>query len=51
MEWARETMAAYKVPRQVEFLDVLPKSGTGKIMWRVLQEQEAAKTQNLGTSQ
>jgi fatty-acyl-CoA synthase len=44
IEWARENMAAYKVPRQVEFLDVLPKSGTGKIMWRVLQEQEAARS-------
>jgi fatty-acyl-CoA synthase len=38
--WARERMAAYKYPRQVEFVDALPKSGTGKILWRVLQEQE-----------
>ncbi|HUL64349.1 MAG TPA: long-chain fatty acid--CoA ligase [Burkholderiaceae bacterium] len=40
--WAREHMAAYKVPRLVEFVDELPKSGTGKVMWRVLQEREAA---------
>jgi len=33
-------MAAYKVPRIVQFLEVLPKSGTGKIMWRELQELE-----------
>jgi fatty-acyl-CoA synthase len=39
--WAREHMAAYKVPRQVEFIDALPKSGSGKIMWRLLQEREA----------
>lgn len=39
--WAREHMAAYKVPRQVEFIDALPKSGAGKIMWRLLQEREA----------
>ena len=39
--WAREHMAAYKVPRQVQFVDVLPKSGSGKIMWRLLQDLEA----------
>ena len=33
-------MAAYKAPRIVGFVDALPKSGTGKIMWRALQEQE-----------
>ena len=38
--WAREKMAAYKVPRVVEFVDSLPKSGSGKVMWRMLQEQE-----------
>jgi fatty-acyl-CoA synthase len=38
--WAREHMAAYKVPRTVEFADALPKSGSGKVMWRLLQEQE-----------
>ncbi|MBK9133955.1 MAG: long-chain fatty acid--CoA ligase [Betaproteobacteria bacterium] len=38
--WAREHMAAYKVPRIVEFTDALPKSGSGKVMWRVLQERE-----------
>jgi fatty-acyl-CoA synthase len=41
--WAREHMAAYKVPRLVEFVDELPKSGTGKVMWRTLQEREAAR--------
>ncbi len=41
--WAREHMAAYKVPRQVAFADALPKSGSGKVMWRLLQEAELAK--------
>lgn len=41
--WAREHMAAYKAPRIVEFVDALPKSGSGKILWRQLQEQEAAR--------
>jgi fatty-acyl-CoA synthase len=40
--WCRRHMAAYKVPRQVEFLDALPRSGTGKIQWRTLQEKEWA---------
>ena len=38
--WCREHMAAYKVPRIVSFVDALPKSGSGKVMWRVLQESE-----------
>ncbi|HNB42753.1 MAG TPA: AMP-binding protein, partial [Burkholderiaceae bacterium] len=38
--WSREHMAAYKVPRLVEFADALPKSGSGKVMWRLLQEKE-----------
>jgi fatty-acyl-CoA synthase len=33
-------MAAYKVPRFWEFVAALPKSASGKILWRVLQEQE-----------
>jgi len=40
VSWSREHMAAYKVPRMVQFVDALPRSGTGKIQWRTLQEQE-----------
>ena len=40
IDWAREHMAAYKVPRLVEFADSLPKSGSGKVMWRLLQDRE-----------
>jgi fatty-acyl-CoA synthase len=39
-DWARGVMSAYKVPRVVEFTEALPKSGSGKIMWRELQERE-----------
>jgi fatty-acyl-CoA synthase len=42
MAWARENMAAYKVPRIVQFVDSLPKSATGKVMWRALQDKEVA---------
>ena len=38
--WARENMAAFKVPRVVEFVEALPKTATGKIFWRKLQEDE-----------
>ena len=41
IDWARGHMAAYKVPRLIEFVDSLPKSGAGKVMWRLLQEREA----------
>ncbi|HTV95685.1 MAG TPA: long-chain fatty acid--CoA ligase [Steroidobacteraceae bacterium] len=40
--WCRQNMAVYKAPRIVEFVDSLPKSGSGKIQWRELQEREAA---------
>jgi fatty-acyl-CoA synthase len=39
--WCRENMAVYKAPRLVQFVDALPKSGSGKVMWRSLQEAEA----------
>ncbi len=40
VDWARAQMAAYKVPRTVEFVDSLPKSATGKVLWRQLQDAE-----------
>jgi len=40
--WCRETMAVYKAPRFVEFVAELPKSNTGKILWRELQQRENA---------
>ncbi len=43
IQWAKERMAAYKYPRKVEFVDALPKSPVGKILWRDLQEAENRK--------
>ena len=43
VDWAHANMAAYKSPRIVEFAETLPKSATGKVMWRALQEKENAK--------
>ena len=40
----RENLAAYKVPKLVEFRDELPKSAVGKLLKRVLAEEERRKT-------
>ena len=42
IDWCRENMAVYKVPRIVQLVPALPKSGSGKVMWRALQESELA---------
>ena len=42
--WSRAQMAAYKSPRIVEFVESLPKSGSGKVQWRELQQREADRT-------
>jgi len=39
----RQHLAAYKVPRQVEFRDQLPKTMVGKALRRVLREESAGK--------
>jgi fatty-acyl-CoA synthase len=38
--WCRESMAVYKAPKVVQFVAELPKSNTGKVLWRELQERE-----------
>lgn len=43
ISWARDQMAVYKVPRVVEFIEALPKSPSGKVLWRELQELEDKK--------
>lgn len=47
IDWSRERMAVYKAPRLVQFVDNLPKSGTGKILWRELQEAQRSTPQTL----
>lgn len=46
IEWCKTHMAAYKYPRSIEFVDSLPKSATGKVMWRALQEQESVRARS-----
>jgi fatty-acyl-CoA synthase len=40
ISWAKTQMAAYKVPRKIEFIEALPRTPSGKLMWRALQERE-----------
>jgi fatty-acyl-CoA synthase len=40
IDWAHEHMAAYKSPRIVQVVPSLPRSGSGKVMWRELQQRE-----------
>jgi long-chain acyl-CoA synthetase len=44
-DFARERLAAYKVPRLVEFRDELPKTMIGKVLRRKLVEEEQAKVE------
>jgi acyl-CoA synthetase (AMP-forming)/AMP-acid ligase II len=37
-DFAREHLARYKAPRSVDFVDEIPKTGTGKILKRVLRD-------------
>ena len=41
--FCREKLAAYKAPKLVEFRSELPKSAVGKILRKVLRDEEAAK--------
>jgi long-chain acyl-CoA synthetase len=43
--YCRQNLAAYKVPRKYEFREVLPKTIVGKILKRVLIEEEKEKKQ------
>ncbi|GGL00769.1 long-chain-fatty-acid--CoA ligase [Deinococcus radiotolerans] len=41
--WARTQMSTYKVPRDWQFVESLPRSPTGKVAWRQLQEAARAQ--------
>jgi long-chain acyl-CoA synthetase len=43
IEYCRKELAAYKIPRQIEFRDELPKSAMLKVLRRELRDQERAK--------
>ncbi len=43
IDFCKECMTGYKVPKIIEFRDELPKSNVGKILRRVLKDEEKAK--------
>ena len=46
LDWCKESMSAYKRPRFVEFRQELPKSAAGKLLRRILVDEEREKTVN-----
>ena len=44
IKYAKEHLASYKVPKIVEFRDDLPKSPVGKVLRRVLKEEEIGRS-------
>ena len=43
INFCKEKLAAYKVPKSVEFRDSLPKSAIGKVLRKILRAEEEAK--------
>jgi acyl-coenzyme A synthetase/AMP-(fatty) acid ligase len=40
-DWVKQNLARYKVPREIVFLDELPRNSTGKILKRELAEKDS----------
>ena len=40
LAWCKENMTHYKVPRQIEFIEEVPKNAIGKVMRRELAEAD-----------
>ena len=45
LAWCRGRLAAYKVPRYIEFRDMLPKSKVGKLLRREIRDEERRKSE------
>ena len=43
--WCRKRLASYKVPKYIEFRDMLPKSKVGKLLRREIRDEERRKAQ------
>jgi len=48
LSWCRKRLAAYKVPKYIEFRDMLPKSKVGKLLRREIRDEERRKVQKKG---
>ncbi len=49
LRFMKEKLASYKLPRHIEFVQSLPKNSTGKILKRLLRDQD--KRENLEEKQ
>lgn len=47
MEFTRSRLSHYKCPRSIEFMDVLPKTGTGKILKKELRKKYWSGTKSI----
>jgi fatty-acyl-CoA synthase len=47
LEFVRERLSHYKCPRSIEFMDVLPKTGTGKILKKELRKKYWSGTESI----
>lgn len=43
VEFCRDKLAKFKIPRQIEIVDALPKSAMGKVLKRVLKDRQPKK--------
>ena len=43
--WCRKRLAPYKVPKYIEFRDMLPKSKVGKLLRREIRDEERRKAE------
>ena len=46
--FVKERLAPYKYPRQIEFIDELPKTATGKIQRFMLRKIETVRSEEKG---
>ena len=46
IDWSREQMSAYKYPREVVFVEALPRLASGKVDWRTVQAEENARARD-----
>jgi long-chain acyl-CoA synthetase len=43
--WCRQRLAPYKMPKYIEFRDMLPKSKVGKLLRREIRDEERRKAE------
>jgi long-chain acyl-CoA synthetase len=48
MDYAAKHIAKYAMPKELEFRESLPKTLVGKVAYRELEEEEAAKRKAAG---